>query len=860
MWMPITNPRRKCLSSWLIWLTFTISAFLVSFATGQAQPSPPSRPVLFVHGICDTAASWAPLETSVINYVNGLQPSLYANTVPWTVYYDTNSQTVKAWPNGQDFLSTVPSSTRFFSMNLFDPSSTDFSSINPDNVAQVSILNKGDEVARVIQAITTLTRVKDVIVIGHSQGGLDARAYIENLAIPYYWGICSDQNGYACFSTSRTYYTQDINKLITLDTPHSGAELANWASWLSPNSPLACWAKDTLNRRELQEGSLVVSDLTGNAASAPSGLAIASIESFTSPGFPLPGTPDGDEVVTLQEQSIQAVAPNITNYYDVPNDFGPYSTFYPYPNNPLSPLHLLTVVGNQPTTTNTLEVEIDKVLLHGAPVATTSIAVQAATGVSYTISGPTTLSGTGPNTFYGMPVGTYTLSYPGGSLQQTLGVDHSTGTNNWNLTFTIASASGASPTVSTSPVTAIGSDGANLNGTVNPNGSAVTAWFEYGTSSTLPTFTSTTPVQSIPSGTTSVPVIYGLSGEPANTTYYYRLAASNGTTTVRDTNILNFKTLSTLPQPTLLAPANSSTSASLTPQLSWTAVSGATSGYRVMMSTSMSALPTDPNSDACSAGCVLGSTGATTSGITFSPSAGELSSSTRYYWEIHGRSPTQAGAWSQIWSFTTAAAVSNDFSIQLSPSSQSLSQGNSVAYNVVTATTSGSGQTITLSASNVPSGLTASFSPASLTSGSQSTLTVTAASSASTGTYTLTVTGSGASATHTFQVSVTVAQAASGPTVTLNPSIVRFNSQAVGSVSSPQTVLLMNSGSGQLKVSSIALLAGSDYVLTLPSPAPPNILNPFGTIRHSSCVRTHYYRDPLWARLSFTTTHPAAHM
>jgi hypothetical protein len=344
-------------------------------------------------------------------------------------------------------------------------------------------------------------------------------------------------------------------------------------------------------------------------------------------------------------------------------------------------------------------------------------------------------------------------------------------------------------------------------------------------------------VQLIPSGTSSVPVTFSLNYQSANTQFYYRLAVSNGVTTTRGT-ILSFKTLNILPPPTLLTPGNSSTGASLTPQLSWTAVSGATSGYRVMMSTSMTSLPTDPNLDACSGGCVLGSIGATASGTTFSPSAGELSSSTTYYWEVHGRSPTQAGAWSSpIWSFMTGPAVSNDFSLTASPTSQSVPQGSNVAFNILTATTSGSGQNIALIVSNVPSWLTASFNPTTVASGVQSALTVAASSSAPTGTYNLTITGTGTSATQTYQISVTVVQAATGPAVTLTPSIVRFNSQAVGSVSAPQTVMLMNSGSGQLKVSSIALSAFA---------RPTKHSQCGGSIQYSGCLRAHHDRHSEW--------------
>jgi uncharacterized protein (TIGR03437 family) len=402
-------------------------------AQSQSQPAV-GRAILFVHGLCDTANSWSSLETSVINYVMELQPSLYTNSVPWVVYYDTSSQSVKSWPNGQDFLSTVPSPTRFFALNFFDPSSNNFSTINSVNVAQVSILNKGDELARVIQAITTLSRVKDVIVVAHSQGGLASRAYTENLAIPFTGNGCSDQDGYQCSSASSTYYTQDISKLITLDTPNSGAEIANWASWL-PSSSIQCFTENTLNRRELQEASPVIGKLNADVTSAPVDLVIASIQSYTDPGFPFPSAPDGDEVVTLQEQSIQAVAPTFASYYDVPDYLGSYTSFYglkPYP-----PLHFLTVLDQYSITANTVEVELAKVIVHGPPAQTTSISVQAGAAVSYSLSGPTSLSGTGSQIFYSVPIGTYTLTYAGGNMQQTLGVDHSSGANNWSLTFTV---------------------------------------------------------------------------------------------------------------------------------------------------------------------------------------------------------------------------------------------------------------------------------------------------------------------------------------------------------------------------------------------------------------------------------------
>ncbi|MEU6018178.1 M28 family peptidase [Streptomyces sp. NPDC047515] len=102
---------------------------------------------------------------------------------------------------------------------------------------------------------------------------------------------------------------------------------------------------------------------------------------------------------------------------------------------------------------------------------------------------------------------------------------------------------------------------------------------------------------------------------------------------------------------------------------------------------------------------------------------------------------------------TTAPA--NDFSVAVKPVSGNVQPGGSVTASVSTATTSGSAQTVNLSASGAPSGVTVSFSPASVQSGASSTMTVLAGNGTAPGTYTLTVTGTG-TATHATTYSLVV--------------------------------------------------------------------------------------------------------
>ncbi len=98
----------------------------------------------------------------------------------------------------------------------------------------------------------------------------------------------------------------------------------------------------------------------------------------------------------------------------------------------------------------------------------------------------------------------------------------------------------------------------------------------------------------------------------------------------------------------------------------------------------------------------------------------------------------------------------NDFSISASPTSGTTAAGGSVNSTVSTATTSGSAQTVSLSASGLPAGASASFNPPSVTSGGSSTMTITTSASTPAGTSSVTITGTGTSATHTAPFSLTV--------------------------------------------------------------------------------------------------------
>ena len=99
-----------------------------------------------------------------------------------------------------------------------------------------------------------------------------------------------------------------------------------------------------------------------------------------------------------------------------------------------------------------------------------------------------------------------------------------------------ASFSALAPIVTTASASSVTANSATLNGSVNPNGLATTAYFQYGTSTN---YNNTAPVSSLLNGTSTTGVsVPNVSGLTPNTTYHFRLVASSsaGTAYGADTN------------------------------------------------------------------------------------------------------------------------------------------------------------------------------------------------------------------------------------------------------------------------------------------------------------------------------------
>jgi hypothetical protein len=114
-----------------------------------------------------------------------------------------------------------------------------------------------------------------------------------------------------------------------------------------------------------------------------------------------------------------------------------------------------------------------------------------------------------------------------------------------------------------------------------------------------------------------------------------------------------------------------------------------------------------------------------------------------------------------------------DFSVSVNPTSGLIDQGDSILTTVTVSLTAGATQSVTLSASGLPSGASASFGHTSCNPTCSSTLTISTATSTPTGTFSINICGVGGGLTRCapYQLTVnTVVESILPPDVTTNPA------------------------------------------------------------------------------------------
>jgi pimeloyl-ACP methyl ester carboxylesterase len=218
-------------------------------------------PVLFIHGFCSSADTW-----------NDTLPQLstrrYGDAAP-RVYESAGGKAAGRSP--------VAPGAKTFRIDFSDLAG----GFDLIAVANVPTDRKAGELKVVIDAIKRFTGAPGVILVGHSLGGLAARAYIQ--------GIGRDRNG------AMISYGRDVAALVMIDTPNQGSVLANLSG--APGAE-QCVLADTANLRDLQPTSSFLRDL--NRQPWSTGTAVHSIISSNTGS-------DSDDVVTTTSQDLTAL-------------------------------------------------------------------------------------------------------------------------------------------------------------------------------------------------------------------------------------------------------------------------------------------------------------------------------------------------------------------------------------------------------------------------------------------------------------------------------------------------------------------------------------------------------------------------
>lgn len=164
------------------------------------------------------------------------------------------------------------------------------------------LMSKADEFAAVVQFLCRHENVPKIDVVAHSAGGLVARLYLQN-------------------SMRSTPYRQDIDRLITIATPHLGSVLASWfhpflgprAYTLKYDHPrISTLGSDLDLPDDVRIASLVIRGCrrdTDDEGTAYESLANDSLLKTLPPDFQF----GGDEVVHVRSQNL-ALTPAAIRY------------------------------------------------------------------------------------------------------------------------------------------------------------------------------------------------------------------------------------------------------------------------------------------------------------------------------------------------------------------------------------------------------------------------------------------------------------------------------------------------------------------------------------------------------------------
>lgn len=244
-------------------------------------------PVIFIHGIASSAATW----TSFRDYL--------IKSAGWTfggipTYQPATKNVAISCPSATDPLVACTGHAG------------DFYTLNFSDNQQLPFDIQGGELAAIIATVLAENPAAEkVLLVSHSMGGLAAREYLQGLAR-------------TADSVSTLPYWEDVAKLITVGTPHQGSF---WAEACRDSITIFGVGLCDLLPLPIDADSAAVSDLTPNSAALntlndmpahplPTEVAYVSIIGIGQPTLVASGPPEfeaGDGIVSVISQDLAQI-------------------------------------------------------------------------------------------------------------------------------------------------------------------------------------------------------------------------------------------------------------------------------------------------------------------------------------------------------------------------------------------------------------------------------------------------------------------------------------------------------------------------------------------------------------------------
>ncbi len=217
-----------CLRSFLVKLKNTegessmkrLSVFVfvtLFFIQLNAQTAKLPHPVIFLHGLVSSDATWSDAVTALGGNAKVYDVCLNHDGNNATASLTTGDTYPIGWRDGN----STPSPNRLYVMN-YDNSRFSASGHTTHTLSnQAAIYKQGVAVKAMIQAVLAIENADKVILVGHSMGGLESREYL--------------QRGYNGSNYGTNWVDQTssqghkVVKLVTTGTPHLGSNVTGAA-------------------------------------------------------------------------------------------------------------------------------------------------------------------------------------------------------------------------------------------------------------------------------------------------------------------------------------------------------------------------------------------------------------------------------------------------------------------------------------------------------------------------------------------------------------------------------------------------------------------------------------------------------